>query len=70
MGAAQSCKELGDMVGPLLIGLLTQFYGVRVGFVACGALALVFLALLVTSQTLNSATPNKVPAASIEDEKT
>ncbi len=70
MGAAQSFKELGDMVGPLLIGLLTQFYGVRVGFVACGALALVFLALLVTSQTLNSATPNKVPAASIEDEKT
>lgn len=40
MGAAQSFKELGDMLGPVLIGLLTQFYGVRVGFVSCGALAI------------------------------
>jgi MFS family permease len=70
MGAAQSFKELGDMVGPLLIGLLTQFYGVRVGFVACGGLALVFLLILVASRTLNSVTPNEVPAASSnEDEK-
>jgi MFS family permease len=52
MGAAQSFKELGDMVGPLLIGLLTQFYGVRVGFVACGVMALAFLLLLVGSKTL------------------
>lgn len=49
MGAAQSFKELGDMVGPLLIGLLAQFYGVRVGFVTCGALALLFLLALVPS---------------------
>lgn len=49
MGAAQSFKEFGDMVGPLLIGLLTQFYGVRVGFVTCGGLALVFLILLSRS---------------------
>ncbi len=55
MGAAQSFKELGDMVGPLLIGLLTQLYGVRVGFVACGGLALVFLLLLARSKTLNPA---------------
>jgi MFS family permease len=41
IGAAQSFKEFGDMTGPLLIGLLTQFYGVRVGFVICGAVALV-----------------------------
>ncbi len=46
MGAAQSFKEFGDMVGPLLIGLVTQFYGVRVGFVSCGALALIALVLL------------------------
>ncbi|MEO7168357.1 MAG: MFS transporter [Chthoniobacterales bacterium] len=46
MGAAQSFKEFGDMVGPLLIGLVTQFYGVRVGFVSCGALALIALLLL------------------------
>lgn len=51
MGAAQSFKEFGDMVGPLLIGLLTQFYGVRVGFVTCGVLALVFLILLSRSLT-------------------
>ncbi len=46
MGAAQSFKEFGDMVGPLLIGLLTQFFGVRTGFVACGLIALLFLVLL------------------------
>lgn len=49
MGAAQSFKELGDMAGPLMIGLLTQLYGVRVGFVTCGALALLFLLALVFS---------------------
>ena len=46
MGAAQSFKELGDMAGPLLIGLLTGLFGVRVGFVACGALALVTIMAL------------------------
>ncbi len=46
IGAAQSFKEFGDMVGPLLIGLLTQLFGVRTGFVTCGALALVALLLL------------------------
>ena len=47
IGAAQSFKEFGDMVGPLLVGLITQFYGVRVAFVSCGALALVCLIPLV-----------------------
>ncbi len=46
IGAAQSFKEFGDMVGPLLIGLLTQFFGVRVAFVSCGMLALAFLVIL------------------------
>lgn len=46
MGAAQSFKEFGDMVGPLLAGALTQAFGVRTGFVACGTLALIFLLLL------------------------
>lgn len=49
MGAAQSFKEFGDMVGPVLVGLLTQWFGVRVGFVSCGALALLALALLARS---------------------
>ena len=48
IGAAQSFKEFGDMMGPLLIGLLTQAYGVRVGFVSCGGLALLFLLLLAS----------------------
>jgi len=47
MGAAQSFKEFGDMVGPVLIGALTQAFGVRTGFVSCGALALALLVMLV-----------------------
>jgi DHA1 family multidrug resistance protein-like MFS transporter len=46
IGAAQSFKEFGDMVGPLLVGALTQLFGVRTGFVSCGAVALVLLGLL------------------------
>jgi hypothetical protein len=34
------------MVGPLTVGALTQLFGVRVGFVACGALALLALPFL------------------------
>ncbi|MER3480697.1 MAG: hypothetical protein C4327_09530 [Meiothermus sp.] len=60
MGAAQSFKEFGDMVGPVLIGLLTQLYGVHVGFVACGALALLFLLLLAASRTLNPPASNDI----------
>jgi len=48
MGAAQSFKEFGDMTGPLLIGLLTQFYGVRVGFVMCGTVALLCVGIAST----------------------
>jgi MFS family permease len=47
IGAAQSFKELGDMAGPILVGLITQFYGVRTGFVSCGLLALLCLIPLV-----------------------
>lgn len=49
IGAAQSFKEFGDMVGPLLVGALTQFFGVRVGFVTCGAGAVVLLVVLARS---------------------
>ena len=45
IGAAQSFKEFGDMVGPLLVGAITQWFGVRVGFVNCGAVALACLVL-------------------------
>lgn len=29
IGAAQSFKEFGDMVGPVLVGAITQWFGVR-----------------------------------------
>jgi MFS transporter, ACDE family, multidrug resistance protein len=58
MGAAQSFKELGDMIGPLGVGLLTQLFGVRVGFVACGAMALLLLVPLALSQRLRRASAN------------
>ena len=54
IGAAQSFKEFGDMVGPVLVGGLTQFFGVRVGFVTCGAVALVLLVILARSPTFRA----------------
>ncbi len=53
MGAAGSFKELGDMLGPLLVGGLSQIFGLPVGFVVCGVLGLVALAL-VTLRPLDS----------------
>lgn len=55
VGAAQSFKEFGDMVGPLLVGALTHFYGVRAGFVSCGALALILVIPLIRSRALRPA---------------
>ena len=46
VGAAQSFKEVGDMLGPLAIGAITQAWNVRVGFYVCGAAALGVVALL------------------------
>jgi MFS family permease len=46
MGAAGSFKELGDMLGPVLIGLLSQAFGLPVGFVVCGVLGLLALPLI------------------------
>jgi MFS family permease len=40
LGIAGSFKELGDMLGPLLIGALTQAFGLKVSFVTCGAIGL------------------------------
>jgi len=47
MGIAGSFKEFGDMVGPIVIGVLSQAFGLTFGFVACGVLGLVSLALMV-----------------------
>ena len=46
MGVAGSFKELGDMIGPLLMGAISQALGLQWGFVICAALG--FVALLVT----------------------
>lgn len=46
MGAAGSFKELGDMIGPLLMGAISQALGLQWGFVICAVLGGV--ALLVT----------------------
>jgi MFS transporter, ACDE family, multidrug resistance protein len=54
IGAAQSFKEFGDMVGPVLVGGLTQFFGVRVGFVTCGAVAVVLLIGLARSPAFSA----------------
>lgn len=46
MGAAGSFKELGDMIGPLLMGTISQSLGLKWGFVICAVLG--GLALLIT----------------------
>jgi MFS transporter, ACDE family, multidrug resistance protein len=40
LGAAGSFKELGDMLGPLLIGVLSQLWGLRIGFIGCAVFGL------------------------------
>jgi MFS transporter, ACDE family, multidrug resistance protein len=49
MGVAGSFKEIGDMLGPALIGALSQAFGLTAGFVVCGLLGLA-CALLVPRQ--------------------
>ena len=46
MGTAGSFKELGDMVGPIVIGTLSQVFGLAAGFAICGAAGLLSLGLL------------------------
>lgn len=46
MGAAGSFKEFGDMLGPLLVGALSQAFGLPTGFVVCGVLGLGALAVV------------------------
>jgi MFS transporter, ACDE family, multidrug resistance protein len=54
IGAAQSFKEFGDMVGPLIVGALTQVFGVRVGFVTCGVVAVVLLGVLARTPSFSA----------------
>jgi MFS family permease len=54
VGAAQSFKEFGDMVGPLLVGGLTQLFSVRIGFVTCGVVAVGLLVVLARSPAFST----------------
>ncbi len=47
LGTAGSFKEIGDMLGPLSIGALSQFYGLETGFVTCGFFGLIGSALII-----------------------
>lgn len=57
MGAAGSFKEFGDMVGPVLIGVLSQLLGLTWGFVICGLLGLSAI-LLMQSKKAQVAEPS------------
>lgn len=48
MGVAGTFKEIGDMLGPLLIGIVSQAFGLTAGFVACGVLGLIALTVIST----------------------
>lgn len=50
MGVAGTFKEIGDMLGPLLIGVVSQAFGLTTGFVSCGVLGLLSL-LLITRRS-------------------
>jgi DHA1 family tetracycline resistance protein-like MFS transporter len=52
MGAAGSFKELGDMLGPLLIGVVSQAFGLTIGFVACGVLGLLSILMIPKRTTM------------------
>lgn len=47
LGTAGSFKEIGDMLGPLSIGAISQFFGLVTGFVACGLMGLIGTALII-----------------------
>lgn len=46
LGTAGSYKEIGDMLGPLTIGGLSQVFGLAAGFVTCGLAGLAAALLL------------------------
>ena len=56
MGVAGSFKELGDMIGPLMMGAISQALGLQWGFVICAVLG--FLALLITIIVGRNTKPN------------
>jgi len=65
LGAAGSFKELGDMLGPLVIGSMSQLLGLKWGFVICGLLGVLAL-LLLRSSALPSSTA-ETPTLPVKD---
>ncbi len=57
IGTAGSFKEIGDMLGPLLIGLLAQALGLTPAFVICGALAAASLVAVRTARSRAASPP-------------
>jgi MFS family permease len=57
MGVAGTFKEIGDMLGPLLIGVISQLFGLTVGFVLCGVLGLLALGLIANGKIIGRASP-------------
>lgn len=51
MGNLGSYKEIGDMAGPLTIGLIAQLFSLTAGFIACGLLGLAVMAPLFLKVT-------------------
>lgn len=47
LGTAGSYKEIGDMLGPLGVGGISQVFGLTTGFVTCGILGLGSTALIL-----------------------
>jgi MFS family permease len=52
MGVAGTFKEIGDMLGPLLIGVVSQAFGLAIGFVSCGVLGLLSVGLIARSKMM------------------
>ncbi len=55
MGVAGTFKEIGDMLGPLLIGVVSEAFGLTVGFVSCGILGLLALGLIARGRVVGNA---------------
>ena len=59
MGVAGSFKEIGDMLGPALIGALSQALGLTAGFVICGVMGIACAAAVRSGPEPSRATPEE-----------
>ena len=62
MGVAGSFKELGDMIGPLLMGAISQALGLKYGFIICSVLGGIALFItIVVAQNQKKQINNQSP---------